>query len=241
MQMETKCARGPMENKAQQRFGEVLAQFTLFKGMSISDLTQVMDRTKFDFRKYPAGKRIVKAGEVCHELLMVTHGTLRLVTTHGKGHFAVEETIDAPYIIQPENLYGLPRRYRSTVNSETAVNLISLNKREVNILLETIEVFRINLLNTLSTQSQVLLNEPWAASPQSLRDMLQAFFVRHCVQPQGEKTFHILMRQLAEMHGCKKLTVSKVLNAMKDEGLVRLSRGKIVIPEINALAETSNP
>ncbi|MGN0220826.1 MAG: Crp/Fnr family transcriptional regulator [Prevotella sp.] len=229
-----------MENRAQQRFGEVLAQFTLFKGMSIGDLTQVMDHTKFDFRKYAAGKRIVKAGEVCHELLMITHGTLKLVSTHSNAHFEVEETIEAPYIIQPENLFGLPRRYRSTVSAETPVNLISLNKREVNILLETIEVFRINLLNTVSAQSQWLLNEPWTAYPQSLRDMLQTFFIRHCVQPQGEKTFRILMKQLAEMHGCKKLTVSKVLNEMKNEGLVLLSRGKIVIPEITALAETSN-
>ena len=227
--------------RRQQRFGEVLAQFALFQGMGINDLTQVMDRTKFDFRKYPAGKKIVKAGEVCHELLMITHGTLKQVTTHTDGHFDVEETVEAPYIIQPESLFGLSRKYRSTIKSATAVNMISLNKREVNILLETIQVFRINMLNTISAQSQSLLDRIWTESPQSLRDLLLMFFIHHSTYPQGEKIFHLLMQQLAEMHGCKRLAVSKALNRMKSEGLLQLSRGKIVIPEINALIKAVKP
>lgn len=237
---ETTATNDAMHNR-HQRFGEVLAQFALFQGMSIDDLAQVMNRTKFDFRKYPAGKKIVKAGEVCHELLMITHGTMKQVTTHTNGKFDVEETITAPCIIQPESLFGLARRYRSTIKSETAVNLISLNKREVNILLETIQVFRINMLNTISAQSQSLLDRVWTESPQSLRDLLLMFFIHHSTYPQGEKIFHLLMQQLAEMHGCKRLAVSKALNRMKSEGLLQLSRGKIVIPEINALIKAVKP
>lgn len=254
MQRAIKCVLGAMENnthypsttdadaslpRRQQRFGEVLAQFALFQGMGINDLTQVMDRTKFDFRKYPAGKKIVKAGEVCHELLMITHGTLKQVTTHTDGHFDVEETIEAPYIIQPESLFGLSRKYRSTIKSATAVNMISLNKREVNILLETIQVFRINMLNILSAQSQHLLSAPWTEHPQSLRHLLLLFFIHHSTHLQGEKTFRLLMKQLAEMHGCKTLAISKVLNDMKNEELLQLSRGKIVIPDITALIEAT--
>ena len=48
-----------------------LLQFTLFQGMSHADLMQVAGHTKLGFSKLAAGKRLVKEGDACTQLIFL--------------------------------------------------------------------------------------------------------------------------------------------------------------------------
>ncbi|MBO5548957.1 MAG: Crp/Fnr family transcriptional regulator, partial [Prevotella sp.] len=96
-----------------------LLQFTLFQGMSHADLMEVAGHTKFGFHKLAAGKRIVNEGDDCLQLLFLTHGTVRCETRNDGNAYRVEETIKAPYTLQPERLFGLNQRYTTSFKTLT--------------------------------------------------------------------------------------------------------------------------
>lgn len=212
-----------------------LLQFTLFQGMSHADLMQVAGHTKFNFSKLSAGKKLVKEGDDCDHLVFVTNGTLRAETVSDDHSCRVTESISAPYILQPERLFGITQRYSSSFTAETPCSLISIDKQEVLLLLETQLVFRLNLLNLLAAESQRLRHHAWRTAPRTLPERITRFFFSRCLYPAGPKTFHILMQQMAKELNDSRLDISVALNKMQAEGLLTLHRGRIEIPMLERL------
>lgn len=212
-----------------------LLQFTLFQGMSHADLMQVAGHTKFNFSKLAAGKKLVKEGDDCHHLVFVTNGTLRAETVSDDHSCRVCETIKAPYTLQPERLFGITQRYSTTFRADTPCNLISIDKQEVLLLLDTQLVFRLNFLNLLAAETQRLHRQAWRSVPHSLRERIIRLFLSRSIYPAGPKTFYILMKQIADELNDSRIDVSRALNQMQAEGLLTLHRGRIEIPMLERL------
>ena len=212
-----------------------LLQFTLFQGMSHADLMEVVGHTKFNFSKQPVGQRIVKEGDICNHLIFLTTGALSVETVSDDHTCRVCEVVNAPYVIQPEQLFGLTQRYTSTFRTCDDCSLITIDKQEVLLLLETQLVFRLNMLNSLAADSQRLRHRAWRSAPQSLHNRITRFFFSRCLYPAGPKTFYILMTQLAAELNDSRLDISRALNEMEDDGLLTLHRGRIEIPMLERL------
>ena len=212
-----------------------LLQFTLFQGMSHADLMEVVGHTKFGFSKQPEGQRIVKDGDYCDHLIFLTTGSLAVDTVSDDHNCRVSEVVNAPYAIQPEQLFGLTQRYTSNFKTLSECSFITIDKQEVMLLLETQLVFRLNMLNSLAADSQRLRHRAWCSAPLSLRDRITRFFFSRCLYPAGPKTFYILMTQLAAELNDSRLDISRALNAMQAEGLLTLHRGRIQIPMLERL------
>ncbi|MBR4920111.1 MAG: Crp/Fnr family transcriptional regulator [Prevotella sp.] len=212
-----------------------LLQFTLFQGMSHADLMEVVTHTKIGFHKYPAGKRLINAGDPCNRLTFLINGILQTERYGDNKAYSVTERLSAPHLPEPERLFGIRQIYKCTYTTLTDVNLITIDKQEVMLLLETQLVFRLNMLNLMATEIQRLARHPWRTSPKSLRDRIIYFFFTHCQYPAGPKTFYILMQQLADQLNDSRLDVSQVLNQLQEEGLLSLYRGRIEIPMLERL------
>ena len=212
-----------------------LLQFTLFQGMSHADLMEVVGHTKFGFSRHAEGQRIVKDGDLCEHLIFLTTGTLSIETYSDDRTCRVSETVNAPYAIQAEQLFGLTQRYTSTFKALTDCSFITIDKQEVMLLLETQLVFRLNMLNLLAADGQRLRHRAWRSAPQSLRDRITRFFFSRCLYPAGPKTFYILMTQIAAELNDSRLDISHALNEMQKDGLLTLHRGRIEIPMLERL------
>ena len=212
-----------------------LLQFTLFQGMSHADLMEVVGHTKFDFVKMAAQKRILRAGDPCSHLRFLTVGSIVAETVSDDGTCRVSELLHAPYVLQPERLFGIDQRHSSTFKTLTDCNFIVIDKQEVLLLMETQLVFRINTTNLLAAEAQRLTHRLWRPAPRSLRERLVRFFFSHCLYPAGPKTFYVLMTQLAQELNDSRLDVSRALNEMQADRLLTLHRGRIEIPMIERL------
>ena len=211
---------------------EKLLQFSLFQGMSRDDLELVAGHTRFGFIKIPKGKPVVKDGAVCTHLHFLISGTIRTVSSSDDHSYIVEEDMQAPFMLQPEAIYGYNQRYTHTFVAMTDASFITIDKDEVGRLSEDFLVFRLNLLNIYATQVQKMSRQLWRQCPKTLRERIVRFFVLHCAYPAGAKMFHILMNQLADELNDSRLNVSRELNSMQYDGLLILHRGRIEIPSL---------
>lgn len=212
-----------------------LLQIPLFLGMSESDLMEIATRTRFDFHKTAEGGKMQREGQLCDKLTMLLSGTVAMTSYANGREYSVTEDINAPYVIEPERLFGIKNRYDRTVTAKSPCSAVTLAKAEVTRLLDNHAVFRLNLLNLISSNMQRELRHKWRIEPRTLRERMVKFFDMRCSYPAGTKHFNIKMTQLATELNTSRRAVSAALNQMQDEGLIALRRAGIDIPAIERL------
>jgi CRP-like cAMP-binding protein len=218
-----------------------LLKLPLFLGLGREDLSQIISHTPFGFVKYHKGKRIIEENDACDQLYFLLNGSLYTETTADDHSYRFIEELSASDVLQPERLFGLHQRFTKAFISKTEVSLMTLDKCEVMKLSEEFEIFRLNLLNMISAQTQKLSRRPWKQAPHDLTHRIIRFFESHCNRPAGPKTIYIRMIDLAEELNENRLEVSHALNQLDAEGLIELGRGKIVIPALERLLTLNNP
>ena len=210
-------------------------QFPLFMGMSRDDLSQIAGHTKFDFQKIGPRVLFIREGSPCTHLYFLLSGSVFVETHSDDGSYRLVEQLTAPLILQPEVIFGYRQRYTHYYRAATSLGLLRIDRQEIVRLTEQFLIFRINLLNLLSTQVQKLLHQPWRRRPDTLDDRIIQFVSQRCTHPAGPKTLYIHMVQLAEELGDSRLEISRALNRLQKDGLVTLHRGRIEIPQMELL------
>lgn len=207
----------------------------LFQGMSSSDLQEVIANAKIGFMKYVRNQTIITEGQACQRLLFLLDGNMEMTATSADHSFCVTEQLPAPSLIEPERVFGMTQHYSRSYTTRSMCHLLSIGKDDVIWLTSKYMVFRLNLMNILSTQSQRQQRYLWQYNPSNVEGRVVRFLRQHCALPSGEKVFHIKMQQLANEINDSRLEVSEVLNRLDADGRIRLQRGIITIPKLESL------
>ena len=214
---------------------EKLLELPLFQGMSHNDLHQVVAKTKFGFLKIARNKIIVHEGDPCQHIYFLTSGSAKVESRADDGSYIFTETMTAPDVIQPDRIFGLTQRFTKSFTSLEECHIIRIDKQQVLKLMAEQEIFRLNMLNIISTQSQRISHQPWRQPAETIRQKIIRFAENRSMRPAGPKTIHIKMEDLARMIAESRLNLSRELNKMHDEGLIRITRGEINIPALEKL------
>ena len=212
-----------------------LLQLPLFQGMSESDWSYVVGHTRFEFERISAGNTPIHEGDRCSSICILIKGQLFGESVADDHSYKVIETYHAPLILQPGNLFGLTQRYSQSFTTATSCEFLRLSKEETLKISDNFEVFRINLLNTITTYAQRHARRPWHVPPSSLRGKIIRFVSDRCRIPAGQKLVVIKMEQLATMIGTSRLNLSRELHSMENEGLIALRRGEFEIFSLQSL------
>lgn len=207
----------------------------LFLGMSSNDLQEVVTRVRFGFNKYPKNKIVVSEDQPCDMLYLLVNGGLNVITESTDHSFSVTEQVEAPYIFQPERIFGLIQRHSHRYVTRNQCHLITIMKDDVMHLSEEFLVFRMNLLNIISADGHRMYRQMWMPAPRTTRDRVIRFLKSHCHIPTGKKVFHIKMTTLANEINEPRLEVSNILNELNAEGKIILQRSIITIPLLEEL------
>lgn len=212
-----------------------LLRFQLFQGLSRNELLQMAGNTKFGFMKQQAGQKVVQEGQPCRTLYFLVSGSMQLTTRSTDGGYCLLEQVHAPWLLQPEALFGASPQFSCTCQTIGACHFITLSKDEVLRLADQFLIVRLNLLNMLSTLAQKREARQWRRAPLTLQERFVRFLLHHALYPAGAKQLHILMTRLAQELGDSRLNVSRMLNQLQDEQKLQLRRGRIIVPSLEKL------
>ena len=223
----------------EKRLYDSLLGLPLFLGMTRCDLLEIAGTTKFYFQKLKKGHVIAQEGEPCLHIIFLIKGEIKVITEADDHGYQIEETIKAPEVLQVERFFGFNQHYTHTYIAGDDCNIMSFSRKELMKLSDNYEIFRINQLNILSTQTQRCEQQLFCLPPKTLEESILQFFERRCLRPSGEKIIHIKMTRLAEEINTKRIYISNTLNEMEAKGLIKLYRGIIVIPALENLIAKS--
>ena len=223
-----------------QNLGTRYALFTrlpLLQGISSGELLGWEENLRLDIDEFPASDLpLIRQGDNCSYLLYLVEGELQREYRSGDGIYAIRSLLKAPAVIELDRLFGLTPTYEYTYRAKTEVRMLGIRKNLVGSHLMKSEVFRLNLLNTLSAIAQkraaALIPCQLDNAEERLRHFIGTLF-RDC---EGEVELIIHMEELARYIGERRLTVSQILNRWAEEGNIRLGRGHFTIYDIQTLS-----
>ncbi len=216
---------------------DTLLQLPLFQGLCREDFTSILDKVKLHFVKHKTGENIIESQTPCRQLCFLLKGELSMITTSKENIYTVIERISAPYLIEPQSLFGMNTTYASSYVTHKDTHTVSISKTFVMNDLFQYEIFRLNYMNIISNRTQNFYARLWEEPVTDLRSKLIRFFTTHCEKMQGEKIFKIKMEDLARCLDSTRLNTSKALNELQDEGIIELRRKEIIIPQAEKLKE----
>ena len=214
---------------------KTLVSFPLFIGMGREELENIVAKTKLSFHTMREGEIIVDTTTRSGMLVMLTDGTAVATTYSDDKGYWVEEYINGPVLVQPEYVFGLAQRFSQLWKAKTTCHLITLDKQEILKLSDNSLIFRLNLLNLLSTQVQKRQALFWRAAPHSDEESLRRFFLVHSIRPAGRKEFHIKLTRIEKELNIDRRRLSVVLRQWEEQELVEWTRGCLVIPALEKI------
>ena len=215
---------------------DTLLQLPLFQGLCHEDFTNILEKVKLHFTKHKAGDVIVKSGTPCDKLIFLLKGEISLQTTSKDGFLTFIEHVEAPYVIEPHALFGMNLSYVSSYVARTEAHSISISKSFVLSNLLKYDIFRLNYMNIISNRAQNMHARLWEKAPVDIEDKIIRFILTHTEKPIGEKIMKIKMDDFARCVDDARLNVSRTLNTLQEQELLKLHRKEIIIPDVAKLA-----
>ncbi len=214
---------------------ERMQSLPLFQGLTFRELSEIVEWMKLDFHRLQEGEVIVSQGERCDTLIYVMSGRVRAEHQDSLQRFRFSEIYESPLAIEPYNMFGMQRYYLNTYRLLTDGSTLVIRKDTFSKLMANYKIVRTNMLNIVCTRMQKLSAESRLFVNKSVRTKIIDMIKTLSLSPRGEKLLQIKMEVMADMIGETRLNVSKELNALCDEGLINISRGEIVVENIENL------
>ena len=212
-----------------------LLDFPVFQGLGKNELETMVGKTRFDFHKYPARKKIVQAGKPCDKLYFLLSGKIEAKRESADHGYTITEELTAPILQQSEAMFGHTQRFTHTITALTDVGIMTVDKNEVLKFLKRFPVVRLNMVSRYASEIQRLSQLLWKHQSDDLTQRFVDFIAMRCMKISGRKTVKIKMTQLAHELNDTRQNVSDVLNELAQKHLIELHRGYFVVPAMEIL------
>lgn len=204
----------------------------LFQGMTNNEIAEVIADKTIQQQRYAKNQVVVGHNQPSKGLLILLDGRMCVSGKWKGGAYRTTEIVSSPCIIEPERCFGLYQRYQKQYVAKTACCILYIPKSEVLKLTRTYMVFKLNLLNAVSTIAQQRCAH-LTEGVNEFHDSLLRFLGEHFLTGSTERKVYVTMNQLAEIMHCSRLEISQALNRLEQNSDIILQRGIITLPSPN--------
>ena len=213
---------------------EKLQELPLLIGLSVSELMEILENVKFEFNKYDEGTTIASQGDRGEKVIYILKGEI-CVDRRGGDMIFTEYVDKTPFLLEPENLWGMKQKYTHTYSFNTEGNTCSIDKKQLNYLISNYGVMKTNLLSMVCNKLQTANQALQLPISNDLETRVIRYFSNNMLTKTGRKSIRVKMNTLADAVDATRLNISKVLNDWQEKNLVKLGRGMIEIPDFSAI------
>lgn len=215
---------------------EILMSLPLLQGVSADTMQQVVATSKFHFLKYLSGETIVSRGEPCTHIKFLISGKVRSTLVNSSGRFRVSETLAAPEVLAPDNLFGRHTVYPTQISALTEAGIMQIEKSEYVKLLMSDPIILFNYINIVASDAQKGVQGILALSTGSLEERI-AFWILTLSRQSGQDiVLSCRQRDLYSMFGVPRSMFFSTLESLKSRGLIDYSGDEIRVVSRKMLA-----
>ena len=205
--------------------------------LNIQDEEAFLDDLKCTTKVYPKNELIIRQGDLCDALYMLTIGSVKTEMITENGNLLGIEIIQAPRPLAPAFLFSDNNRFPVNVTTLEEVEIIKIPKAEIIRLMMTNPDFMQNYLTHNANRTQFLTNRLQLLSIKTIKGKLAHFLME---QAQGSTKPFILNRnqsELAEFFGVARPSLARSLSEMVHDGIISIKRREYQILNMDSMKE----
>lgn len=206
---------------------DLMLELPIFQGLSHDQLTAILEKVPFHFKKYRSNEYLVKAGELCEEVFFVLSGRVRMITPAYKEAILIAEDFESPHTIPFYNLFGREIKSRSSIYAQGAVGVMTLDKENFLRMIENNRLMLINVLNILSSHAQkqhMILDSVGELKPE-LR--LATWLLAYTSQPAKNIIIDADIKDWCSLLNLDGANFNAAIKKLSDHGYLECQEGKL--------------
>ena len=219
---------------------EVLRRVWLFSGLHRSEIARVGSLALV--RRYAAREMVVRQGDDSGDLFAVLSGRLKVTWNDAEGGEVLLSILESGDVFGEIAL--LDDRPRSaTVTAMESCELLMVDRAGFRTLLATVPTLALNLLLVMSRRLRDLSDRTQNMSVLNVECRLAKVILQLAERFGKEErrgeillTLKLSQQELANMVGATREFVNRCLRGWQDQGIIELSKGRVVIRDVAALA-----
>lgn len=216
---------------------DLLLQLPLFQGINRTRLAELIEKTKFHFLKYPAGNQIVMHEEPCTHLKFLISGKIRTELTNSNGKIRILEEFEAPNVIAPNFLFGAITHYPYDIFAVEDTGIMQIDKPTFISLMQTEEIFLLNMLNITSNKSQKTLDSFSFFTSGDMKGKLASWILNFTNRKGNNIKIICKQKDLYTFFGVQRTVFMYALNELKEMNIIDFNMKEISILDRYALQD----
>lgn len=210
---------------------DLMLELPVFQGLSHDQLTSILEKVPFHFKKFKSNEYLFRSGEPFEEVMFVLSGRIRIITPTYRESILIAEDFEAPYTIPFYYLFGRETNARSSVYAQGPVGVMTLDKERFLQMIENNRLMLINVLNILSSHAQkqhLALDSVGELNPQ-LR--LATWMLEYTSRPARNIIIDADMKDWCSLFNMSEETFVKAVKELTDAQLIEFDDGKLKLTD----------
>ncbi len=217
---------------------EKMQSLPLLQGLTMTEFSSIIVNLKLDFKQYDENDVIANQGERCSSLIYIIDGQFEAEYHDEHTAFILsEKSEEAPYLLEPYNLFGVKRSYERTYTFISKGHTFSIERDFFIRRLLTNELVRSNYINYLCNNLRKAKDARKVSPVSEIEHKMIAAIANYSLFADGEKDIRIKMSDFATLIDETRLNVSNILNMWQDRGFIELRRYGFKIQDFSLLSQ----
>jgi len=216
---------------------EDLALCPICSKIQIDDQEQFLLDLKCTIKAYKKNDLIVRQGDVCDSLYMLTEGSVKTEMITENGNILGIEIIKAPRPLAPAFLFSDNNHFPVDVTALEEVEIMKIPKEEIMRLMMTNPDFMKQFLTHNSNRTQFLTNRLQLLSIKSIKGKVAHFLIEQGSVSRKSFTINRNQTELAEFFGVTRPSLARSISEMVQEGIIKINKKEYIILDMKRLRE----
>ena len=218
---------------------EILLKSDLFKGLSEEELDIIVEKCG-SILSYKDEELVFLIGSEPKYMYILLEGSVEVYRENALGGKELLQYFNTPGVLFGEIYLGLKNRvYDFSCQCKEDTKLLALNHKFFDFIVSGTEnyskIVLSNYIEILTTKTMILNRKVRILSGGSLRQKISRYLIEYSVDNIVEDKYN--REELAQYLATTRPSISRELNNMKNEGLIDIVPGKIIILEKEKLAK----
>lgn len=214
-----------------------LAACPICSGLEIEDEFAFFDNMKCTIKVYPRNELIIRQGDLCDALYMLTEGSVKTEMITENGNILGIEIIKAPRPLAPAFLFSDNNRFPVDVTSLEEVEIMKIPKTEIMQLMMTNPDFMQKYLTHNSNRTQFLTNRLQLLSIKTIKGKLAHFLLEQASDIDKPFIINRNQSELAEFFGVARPSLARSLSEMVQDGILEIKRKEYKILDVKKMRD----
>ena len=216
---------------------EDLASCPICSKIQIDDQEKFLLDLKCSIKGYAKNDLIVRQGDICDSLYMLTLGSVKTEMITENGNILGIEIIKAPRPLAPAFLFSDNNHFPVDVTALEEVEIMKIPKEEIMRLMMTNPDFMKQFLTHNSNRTQFLTNRLQMLSIKTIKGKVAHFLIEQ--EAVSQKSFAISRNQteLADFFGIARPSLARSLSEMVQDGIISINKKEYTILDMKKLRE----